>query len=238
MPSVSLFPFGLCFVGLAACAHGAVTLTPTDDNNTLRSSNGDDVQPADATSLSLKEATTDQVNSRTAFIKFNTATASTALDGNLATLGLTVSGASPVGALFNLRVYALNTGAAAVTRYDWTEGTITWATSPAVSSSTGTFYLDQTLLTQVGSFDVANGTAVGTQFTIPFSNWSNFVQADSTLTLIVAVTNQSNGTPSLTFASSESTTPGAAPLLTIIPEPGSVSLGLLAGMAWIGRRRR
>jgi hypothetical protein len=142
-----------------------------------------------------------------------------------------------VGALFNLRVYALNAG---TTGYDWNENTITWNTSPAVSSNTATFYLDQSLpapITQVGSFDVANSTPVGTQFNVAFSNWSSFVQADNSLTLIVVVTNQSNGTPSLTFASSESLTPGTQPLLTI-PEPGSAMLTAIASLAVIGRRRR
>ena len=58
------------------------------------------------------------------------------------------------------------------------------------------------------------------------------------MTLIVVVTNQTSGTPSLNLASSESTTPGAAPTLTIIPEPGSASLALLASLGLIGRRRR
>lgn len=232
MPSFPVLFRALCFVGFSAFAQGAV-LIPTHDNNTLRNNGGDDVQPFDATSLALKEATSDQVNSRTAFLKFDTTPVSVGVDGNQATLTLTTSAVS--GTLFNMQVYALNAGVAG---YDWNENEITWVTSPAVSTNTNDFYLQPSLITQLGSFDIANGAAVGSKYNVTFSDWNNFVQVDGSMTLIVVVTNQSSGTPSLSLASSESTTPGAAPTLTIIPEPGSVSLVLLTSLALIGRRRR
>jgi len=232
MPSFPVLFRALCFVGVSASAEGAV-LIPTQDNNTLRNNGGDDVQPFDATSLALKEATSDQVNSRTAFLKFDTTSVSVGADGNQATLTLTTSAVS--GTLFNMRVYALNAG---VVGYDWNENEITWVTSPAVSTNTDDFYLQPSLITQLGSFDIANGAASGSKYNVPFSDWNNFVQADNSMTLIVVVTNQTSGTPSLNLASSESTTPGAPPLLTIIPEPGSASLALLTGILLLCRHRR
>ena len=129
MPSFPVSFRAFCFAGLSALAQGAV-LIPTHDTNTLRNNGGDDVQPFDAESLALKEATSDQVNSRTAFLKFDTTGVSVIGDGNQATLTLTTSVVS--GTLFNMRVYALNAGVAG---YDWKENEITWVTSPAVSTA-------------------------------------------------------------------------------------------------------
>lgn len=220
--------FCLAFA-LAGLAEGATILTATEDNFILRSA-ATTVQTPDLTALALKEATDVQTNSRTAYIKFDL-TGVLPAEGDTATFTAFTTGSA--GTTFTLQLYALNAG---VTGFDWAEETITWNNSPAVSTVSADFYLDPAKTTALGSpFVLASGAGTNTPLSVTFSGWDSFRQADDSLTLLLVVTDQINGAPTLSVASSESTT--ITPPQLSIPEPAGVALLGLGASLVLGRRR-
>lgn len=215
----------------------AVVLTATDDNNTLRANNDstavDTVQPNGGT-LAIKEARTSQGNSRIGYFKFDLSPASSAVDGDTATFSVTLNGTT--GTSFNITVFALNQG---TTGYDWTEDTITWNSSPAISTDTEAHpnYINLDLVTAVGSFTIPNTTAAGTSFETTFNGWEAFRQEDDSLTFIFVATMQGSVGPTLSIVSSENAVEDRLPTLTIVPEPGSAVLVTSAALLFLVRRR-
>ncbi len=209
-----------------------MTLTATEDSYTFKAAPTLVQEGTIATTLSGKEATSLQGNSRTMFIKFSLAGLVPAADDS-ATLGLTTG--ATVGTNFTLQVYAVNAG---TTGFNWTEGNLTWNTSPALGPA-ATNYIDPTKATALGgTFLIANATAAGTLFTVPFNGWNSYRQADDSITFIAVVTNQVSATPSLSIASAENGSI-AGPQLTVVPESGHAALfgaGLLTLLS--ARRRR
>lgn len=225
---------GLSFLSVGWLLPGIVcgaVLVATEDNNTLRSA--PEAVQTNGTSVLFKQASSTQSNSRTGFFKFDAAGLSEAVDGNTATLSLTLSVAAPTN--FTLAVYVLNAGEVG---YDWTEGTLTWNNSPGRSTTSTDYYLDPSGVQLVQSgISVPNGTSVGSKVTVSLTNWSTYLQDDDSLTFIVVATDQGTGTPHLSLASSEHATGAYRPTLTIVPEPGSLALVGLGALAVLRRRR-
>ncbi|WAC20358.1 PEP-CTERM sorting domain-containing protein [Luteolibacter sp. SL250] len=229
----------LILTSLASFSEAALTVTAIADNYTFKAQ-ADVNQTATAESLAIKVANASQINARTAFFKFDTSAASTVVDGPAAVFQVTNTTAS--NTLFQVRVYALNSGAAG---YNWlaadsTAGAgdgITWNNSPAFSSSATSNYLDLTEVTEVGTFDITNGTAVGGTFQVTLGNWNNFVQADGTLTLISVVYAQTAGGSNMSLGASEHRTTAYRPTLTFVPEPSTMALTALGALPLLRRRR-
>jgi hypothetical protein len=238
---MSFFPgrIFLFLASLASFSEAALTVTAIADNYTFKAQ-ADVNQTATAETLAIKVANSGQVNSRTAFFKFDTTAASTVLDGPSAIFQVTNTTAS--NTLFRVRVYAMNSGA---TGYNWLAADsspgagdgITWNNSPAFSSSATSNYLDLTKLTEVGTFDITDGTAVGGTFQVTLGNWSNFVQPDGTLTLISVVYGQTAGGSNMSLGASEHRNAAYRPTLTFIPEPSSMALTALGALRLLRRRR-
>jgi len=211
----------------AGCLSAEGALPAIEDNNVLRSA-ADTVQgDGQASTFALKEATSDQSNSRIGYIKFDIA--SIAAGPQSGTFTITTGGATTTN--FDLRAYALLPSAV----YNWSESTITYNNRPAFSSDTASFFVDPAATAPLGgTVPVPNGTATGTQFSFPIDDVNAYRQADNTLTLILLNSDQGNGTPSLSIRSSESATP---PTVTI-PEPGAITLLAIAGAGLLGRRSR
>lgn len=234
-------PFAATAVVILASAFSAgaaLTIIPIADNYTFKAQ-ADTNQPATAETLSVKIANSGQTNSRTAFFKFDTTGASTVVDGPNAVFQVTNTLASTT--LFRVRVYALNSGDAG---YNWRASDsssgagdgITWNNSPAFLSS-ATNYVDTTKVTEVGTFDIANSTAIGGNFSVTLTNWSNFVQTDGSLTLIAVVFGQTNGGSNMSLGSSENTTTAYRPTLTFVPEPSSLVLAAISSLGLLRRKR-
>ncbi len=239
MPPISRFSgTALLLLASAFSASAALTLIPIADNYTFKAQ-PDTNQPGTAETISVKVANAAQTNARTAFFKFDTTSASTVLDGPSAVFQVTNTLAATT--LFRVRVYALNSGDAG---YNWRASDssagagdgITWNNSPAFSS-TATNYLDTTKVTELGTFDIADNTAIGGKFNVTLTNWSNFVQTDGSLTLIAVVYAQTAGGSNMSFGSSENATAAYRPNLTFVPEPGSAILALLGSGLLLARRR-
>lgn len=216
---------GLCFA-MPSAARGQTNLIPTDDNIVLKSV--PDTVQTNGTTLPLKVASTSQTNARIAFMKFDLSGIPSIADPVTFTATLN----SAAGTDFTLRLFGLNAGASGS---GWTEDTITYTNRPAASSSG--FLVDTTQATQVGgNVSIPNGTAGGTTASFTFSGMEDYRQPDNSATLILLVSAQSSNTPSLTFNSSEAAS--GQPTLTVTPEPATVSLLAIAGMAVLARRRR
>ncbi|RYD37313.1 MAG: hypothetical protein EOP87_03805 [Verrucomicrobiaceae bacterium] len=229
----------LLLVSLASFSDAALTVTAIADNYTFKAQ-ADTNQTATSESLAIKVANSSQTNSRTAFFKFDTSAASTLLDGPQAVFQVTNTTAS--NTLFRIRVYALNSGAE---DYNWLAADsapaagdgITWNNSPAFSSSATNNYLDLTKVTEIGIFDITDGTAIGGTFQVTLGNWSNFVQPDGTLTLISVVYGQTAGGSNMSLGASEHRTAAYRPTLTFIPEPSVLALTALGALPLLRRRR-
>jgi hypothetical protein len=237
--SLSLGKIFLTLVSLTSFSDAALTLIPIADNNTFRNQ-PDANQSGSGVNINIKAAVSGQTNARTGFFKFDTSTASSAIDGSAAIFKVTNTTASTT--LFRVRVYALNSG---VSGYDWLESDsssgagdgITWNNSPAFSDSSATNFLDTAKVTEIGTFDITDGTAIGANFQVPLSNWSEFVQADGTLTLISVVYGQSSASPTMTLGSSEHNNAAYRPTLTFVPEPSTLMLSALGVIPLLRRKR-
>ncbi|MEZ0268505.1 MAG: DNRLRE domain-containing protein [Phycisphaerae bacterium] len=216
---------------LAGRTSAAVVFDAIEDNNVFRGQ-ATTVQ-TNGTNFSLKEASSDQTNTRIGYLKFDLSTL-TDDDGDNGVLTVTTAGATTTE--FVVAVFAL---VADAPLSDWTESGVTWNSRPAVAnSSPSTNYLDPTYATALHELTIPSGTATNTPFSFAIPDVKNFRQDDGSVTLMVVVTDQLSGTPSLAFHSSETTTAGAAPALSVsVPEPGALgAVGLAAAL--IGRRRR
>ena len=211
---------------------GAVTLTATEDNNVLRSA-ATTVQNSSGTAstFAIKETTDGQTNSRIGYLKFDLTGVSPS-EGVNATFSVTL--ASSAGTSFNLRTYALDSGASG---FGWTEGGITWNNRPGFSSSATGNFVDPATTTLVSSdVPVSNGTSAGVTISFDVLNWNNFRQSDESLTLILLARSQSNQNPSLSINSSEATTASLRPQLSI-PEPSSAILVAIGSLLMWTRRK-
>jgi len=217
---------------LAGRTSAAVVFGATEDNNVFRGQ-ATTVQP-NGTNFSLKEASSDQTNSRIGYLKFDLSTL-TDDDGDEGVLTVATAGATTT-TNFVVAVFGL---VADAPLSDWTETGITWNSRPAAAnSSASTNYLDPTYATALHQLTIPSGTAANTPFSFAVPNVKNFRQTDGSVTLMLVVTDQGNGTPSLAIHSSETTTADAAPTLSVsVPEPGALgAVGLAAVL--LGRRRR
>lgn len=228
-PSGNFLPVFLAILAAPGFCAAAVTLPAIEDNNTAKST--PTVTVANGTTISLKEAIGAQGNARTAFFKFNTATASAVNDGTLANFAFTLSSAA--GTQFNMTLFALNAGG---DTGNWTEETITWNNSPGFLDLGSANYLDANKVTSLGNFSITDGTAAGTTINRSFDNWQNYL-TDGKLTLILVVRSQSTGSPTLVLHSAGSATPALAPSLNIIPEPGTLALAAISVLGLFRRRR-
>lgn len=221
---------------LASQSAQAASIVASHDNFVLNSQSGT-VQSSGGTgeTLVVKDASN---NIRKSWLKFDL-TGQNVDFSQPGTITLTL--ASVPAATFELSLYALNdTGVTAPT---WTESTITWSNAPGNGTSDSqkreVKESETTLLGKSGN--IVQNTPTGTQYQFVISDLSTFLQSDNTITAI-AISDQSNPSPSFSFASSENSTEAWRPTLTFtqIPEPGSFALlsGMLA-LTWIalGRRR-
>lgn len=220
-----------CLVFGAFPSRAAVILTATEDNNVLKSAST--TTQTNGVTFQLKESSTAQSNARLGFIKFDL-TGRTLADGDLATLTAELATTASATDDFTLRLYALNAGTAG---YNWTESAITYANRPAPSATNP--LIDTTLATLVGDpVSIPRSSPSGTDASFTFSNWDSYRQADDTLTLIFIISFQTSGSPSLTFASSETTTLNPPTLTIDVPEPATAAYSLLALTLLAARRRR
>ncbi len=222
---------------VSAACHAAV-LTPLEDNSVNRGANTT-VQHNSGSDdfFFLKEAADNQSNTRRTYFKFNMAGLTPGADGADATFTVTTTGS--FATYFDLRLFALNP-TTTIASYQWKEDEITWNNAPGRDNATqSTFYLNQTQTTGMTSTStrLASSAAVGTQLTFSLTNWSQFLQPDETLTLILVSTDQGTGSLTLSMASSEHANSEYRPQLVTVPEPGTAMLVALAGAGLFRRRR-
>ncbi len=185
---------------------------------------------------------------RKAYMKFDL-TGQNADPAQAATFTVTYDGSSTDGGdTHPMQVYALKTGftpGTGILGTHWSETAITWNKAPGNSTSGSTFTAD---FSSVGSsFNIDNSggnkTTAGTMFSVTLPTLSSFLQADNTVTIGIAATNNSNATPIFRYLSSETGTTtgqtGTAPRLSfeVIPEPASMALLGLGGLMFLSRRR-
>lgn len=198
----------------------------SDANNVQGESGARDV-------LVVKDATN---NIRKSWLKFDL-TGQNVDFSQSGTVTLTLAG-SP-SANFNLSLYALDyTGVTAPT---WTESTLTWNNAPGNDTGgPGIRELESDETTLLGTTSlITSGTAAGSSYQFNISDLSTFLQSDNTIT-VIAISDQSNTSPSFTFASSEHATEAWRPTLTFtqIPEPSAAALILVSGFVGGALRRR
>lgn len=198
----------------------------SDANNVQGESGARDV-------LVVKDATN---NIRKSWLKFDL-TGQNVDFSQSGTVTLTLAG-SP-SANFNLSLYALDyTGVTAPT---WTESTLTWNNAPGNDTGgSGIRELESDETTLLGTTSlITSGTAAGSSYQFNISDLSTFLQSDNTIT-VIAISDQSNTSPSFTFASSEHATEAWRPTLTFtqIPEPSAAALILVSGFVGVALRRR
>jgi hypothetical protein len=223
------FIVGVCIVG-GATAH-ATLLIPTDDNNVLRSQ-GDTVQP-NGTSFALKVASTGQSNARIGYLKFNLSSFGSITDP--VTFTATTNAAATAD--FTLQLYGLLSGDP--TGFNWTEDTITYNNRPAFNNTSGVL-IDTAIAPRLATnqtVTIPTGSAAGTAASFTFSGLENLRQSDNTATLILIVSAQSSNTPSLGINSSEAAS-GQPTLDVTVPEPATIGLLAIGGVATLARRRR
>lgn len=220
-----------CLVIGALPARAAVILTATEDNN-VNKGQSTTVQ-TNGTTFQIKEATSGQANARLGFIKFDL-TGRTLADGDVATFTAELASTASATDDFTVRLYALNAG---TTGYDWAESTITYANRPA--PTTATPLVDTSKATLVGeAVSIPRSSPSGTDASFTFSTWDSYRQSDNTMTLILLISFQSTSTPSLSFASSETTTLNPPTLTIDVPEPTSAVFSLVALTLLAARRRQ
>ncbi len=198
----------------------------SDANNVQGESGARDV-------LVVKDATN---NIRKSWLKFDL-TGQNVDFSQSGTVTLTLAG-SP-SANFNLSLYALDyTGVTAPT---WTESTLTWNNAPGNDTGgSGIRELESDETTLLGTTSlITSGTAAGSSYQFNISDLSTFLQSDNTIT-VIAISDQSNTSPSFTFASSEHATEAWRPTLTFtqIPEPSAAALIIVSGFVGVALRRR
>lgn len=216
---------------LCASNANAALLTAIEDNNVHRNA-PTTVQGGGNGSSStfvIKHASTSQTNARIGYVKFNLSSL-TAADGDDATFTVTL--ASTTTTTYTLRAFALKSGAA---NYNWSESAITYENRPAYSELNTLHLLNSADVTAVGGAPfLESGVASGTPVSFSFSGLSAFKQTDDTVTFILLNSTQGNGEPSLSISSSEGAAP---PTLTVVPEPGVVSLLGIGVVGLLARRR-
>ena len=87
----------------------------------------------------------------------------------------------------------------------------------------------------LGTF-TATGVGVKTAFDVTSGNYINFLNADLDKKVTFVITETDTGVTGAAFATKEHAT-ALKPTLTLVPEPGAVSLLCLGGMLLVRRRR-
>lgn len=197
-----------------------------------------------STGLIVKNPTTANRFARKAYFRFDLS----ALSGGPATeasLSWTVQSNNLASGSFTISVYGLDDGVGE----NWIEGNggtdnspegeMVWSNAPANTVGSGiNFTSDATLL---GTFTVSSTDIVGTRVTFA-SNPAlvSFLNADTDDRVTFMLARSEGGSPNLGFYSKEFT-PGDIsdePALTIIPEPGPLTLLGVGGLLGFLRRRR
>ena len=211
--------------GLAAQAANGATLLPTDDGF------GYEFIPAPVSGVPFEAFLPVGVHptghSTRSALKFDlSGVGLTAADVSSATLEMFVGdttatnfGTNPSpGQPTTVSLFALGAGA-------WDEATLTWGTLPAV---TGAAYDSLVIdgFNQSVSFDV----------TALVKDWLDGTVANNGLALFAEAAVGGPPWVYATFSSSETANP---PVLSVVPEPGSMALALFAvpALVWYGRRR-
>lgn len=221
----------ICLMISALPVRAAVILTATEDNN-VNKGQSTTIQ-TNGTTFQIKEASSGQSNARLGFIKFDL-TGRTLADGDFATFTAELASTASATDDFTVRLYALNAG---TTGYDWAESTITYANRPAPTTSTP--LVDTGLATLVGDpVSIPRSSPSGTDASFIFSNWDNYRQSDDSMTLILLISFQTTSSPSLTFASSETTSLNPPTLTIDVPEPTTAAFSLVALTLLAARRRQ
>ena len=156
-------------------------------------------------------------NSSKAWIKFDLS----GLDYNANTSAtVVVTAAATASWAASLRLYALTNGfvpGTGVLGTEWTEGSITWSNAPGNAGSAGNNGLicEPATTTLIGTNNPAT-TTIGDQFAFTIPKLGNFLQANTTLTVMLVFSPQNAGT---TFASKEHPTLSGPKLTFMLKDP-------------------
>jgi hypothetical protein len=226
------------FLLMAYSSQGATVVGATRDAHVLQSDN----QGADLDLLRVKDEIGGGTTNRKSWIAFDLSNPLLDLSSS-ATLSLTVGAETARGRTVSnpnltISVFALNAGFTPGTGelgFDWSEGSISFSNAPG--NNGGPNGADPADTTLIGSFFMPYGDPAGTVYQVNLPDPGNYVQADGSLTLILASASESDSNANL--ASSENETYNGPTLsLATIPEPSMVLSSLLGCVALLLRRRR
>ena len=240
MRRVVLCAIVLLLFSVPALAYNVFSIEATDDNFVRGGSEAGNVQ--DANSSLVVKGDSNAFYRRKSYVKFDLSAWRPDAEASATfTFALLDNSGDGTGSL--VEVFGLDPGftpGSGILGTNWAESAITWNNAPANDTGGQQFTSAATYLADVW---MPYSTPAGTAFSVTVPRLGDYLQADDTVTMLIAVGKNSSGsvlTGRLSYLdnSENDAYPGPQLAFTHIPEPASLSLLALGGLALLRRRKR